>query len=404
MNQPASFSGTVTMYKPAFYALLLCLLFLVCTTWVYPFAPRRNGLAATPPMGWNTWNHFACNYTASTLEQEADALVSSGLKAAGYQYVTIDDCWASARDRNGTIVANPEKFPNGIKAVADYVHHDGLKLGLYTDAGVKTCEGLPGSYGHEQQDASTYASWGIDYVKEDWCYASDLDPRTQYTLMRDALLATGRPIVFSLCDWGTDAPWLWGPTTGNLWRTTDDIADNWESFLFNLDNSSQYASSAAPGAWNDPDMLEVGNGGMTKLEDQAEFSMWAMMAAPLIASNDLMHMPATTRAILTNREVIAVDQDALGIQGNKVADSGTGLQVWSKSLRGGSTNVRAVALFNRSSAAANITVHWSSIGLPATRASVRNLWTHNDAGSFDGSYTANVPSHGVVMLRIASQL
>ncbi|GHO43513.1 alpha-galactosidase D [Ktedonospora formicarum] len=378
-------------------------LFLVATLFLLPMFSHpafalNNGVALTPPMGWNSWNKFGCNVSEALIKQQADAMVSSGLKAAGYQYVNIDDCWQISRDSSGNIVADASKFPSGIKSLADYVHSKGLKLGIYTDAGTATCQGRPGSYNHEQQDANTYASWGIDYVKEDWCNTSGLDPQTQYIKMRDALAQTGRPIVFSICNWGVNSPWAWGPATGNLWRTTGDISNNWNSMLSNLDSSSQHASAAGPGAWNDPDMLEVGNGGMTQTEDTSHFSMWAIMAAPLIAGNDLSAMSSTTLSILTNSEVIAVDQDAAGKQGTKVSDNGAGLQVWSKTLQ--ANGARAVALFNRSGSAANITVNWNTIGLSNASATVRDLWAHADKGSFTGSYTANVPSHGIVMLKI----
>jgi alpha-galactosidase len=358
----------------------------------------NNGLALTPPMGWNSWNKFECAVSQTVVEQEADAMVSSGMAAAGYQYINIDDCWeASSRDSNGNLVADPTRFPNGIKAVADYVHSKGLKLGIYNDAGTATCSGYPGFEGHEQQDANTYASWGIDYIKVDWCNTTGLDPQTQYTLIRNALVNTGRPIVLSLSEWGINSPWIWGPSVANLWRTTGDISDNWSSMLSNLDANAVGASSAGPGGWNDPDMLEVGNGGMTTAQDQAEFSMWAIEAAPLITGNDLTSMSAATASILTNAEVIAVDQDPAGVQGVKVADNGSGLQVWAKRLQG--SNTYAVALLNRNSSAANITVNWSSLGISGS-ASVRDLWAHANLGSFTGSYTTNVPATATVVLKI----
>ncbi len=360
---------------------------------------ENNGLALTPPMGWNNYNHFGCSVGASTIEQQADAMVSSGLKAAGYQYINIDDCWSTkSRDSNGNMVPDPSKYPNGISAVASYVHSKGLKLGLYTDAGTATCSGYPGMYGHEQQDANTFASWGVDYLKVDWCSSTGIDAQTEYTKISNALKSSGRAIVFSLCDWGQSNVWTWGPSVGNLWRTTGDISDNWTSMLSNFDSNAAHASYAGPGGWNDPDMLEVGNGGMSTTEDQSHFSLWAISAAPLILGNDMTNMSASAKAILTNSEVIAVDQDALGVQGTKVADNGNGLQVWSKKLQGGSV---AVVLLNRSGSAANITANWSNIGVSGS-ASVRDLWAHTDLGSFSNSYTANVPSHGVVMLKIGS--
>ncbi len=358
----------------------------------------NNGLSRTPPMGWSSWPKFGCNVDESLIKRQADALIRSGMRDTGYQYVNIDDCWEVSRDNQGQIVADPTRFPDGIKALADYVHQKGLKLGIYTSAGRKTCQGRPGSYGHEQQDANTYASWGIDYVKDDWCDSAGLDAQTQYTKMRDALAHTERPMVFSICEWGVNAPWVWGPRTGNLWRTTPDIEDNWLSMLSNLDSSSQHAAAAGPGHWNDPDFLEVGNGGMMESENRAQLSMWAIMAAPLIAGNDLPTMSSATATTLMNPEVIAVDQDLVGIQGTKVSDNGTGLQVWSKPLH--AQRSRAIALFNRSDAAAKITVTWQEIGLAPGRATVRDLWAHADRGPFTDQYTAAIGAHDVVLLKI----
>lgn len=364
-----------------------------------------NGLARKPPMGWNSWNRYACNISETLIKQQADAMVSSGLKAAGYEYINIDDCWQVSRDSNGNIVADPVRFPSGIAALADYVHSKGLKLGIYTDIGTGTCQNRPGSHGYEVKDANQYAAWGVDYVKVDWCNTPGYDAPSSYAVMRDALLNSGRPIVYSICNWGVQGPWNWGPSTGNLWRTTGDIQDSWSSFTSILDSNALHASAAGPGGWNDPDMLVVGlygnNGvggaGMTDTEYQAHFSLWALMAAPLIMGNDLTNMNQATRDILMNAEVIAVDQDPLGIQGNKVADNNNGLQVWSKKLSG--VGARAVVLFNRSTAPASITVNWSDIGLTGS-ATVRDLWAKANRGSFTNSYTATVPSHGVVMLKI----
>src|SRR5712691_3565878 len=308
-------------------------------------APLDNGLARTPPMGWNSWNHFGCDVSARLIRETADAMVASGMRDAGYRYVVIDDCWQVARDRQGRLVADSARFPGGMKPLADYVHSKGLKFGLYTDAGRQTCQGRPGTYGFEELDARTYAEWGVDYVKEDWCHAEGLDAPTQYAKFRDALAKAGRPIVFSICEWGSHHPWTWGPRTGNLWRTTGDIGDDWASIISRVDLSSQYALTAGPGGWNDPDMLEVGNGGMTDDEYRAHFSLWAVMAAPLIAGNDVRTLAAATRDILENREVLAVDQDSLGAQGTIVWERPPELQVWMKPLQDGS---RAVVLLNRS--------------------------------------------------------
>jgi alpha-galactosidase len=360
-----------------------------------------NGLARTPPMGFNTWNKFACDVSEDLIKGIADAMVSSGMRDAGYQYVVIDDCWQVARDTaTGRIVPDPRRFPSGMRALADYVHSKGLKFGLYTDAGRQTCQRRPGSYQHYEIDTRTYAEWGVDYTKVDWCYAEGLDARAQYTQFRDALLAAGRPIVFSICEWGSHRPWEWAPGVGNLWRTTGDISDRWWSMIRIADASSNHARAAGPGGWNDPDMLEVGNGGMTAEEYRVHFSLWAIMAAPLMAGNDIRTMSDTTREILTNREVIAVDQDPLGVQGWLAAQPSPDLQVWTKPLQDGS---RAVALVNRTEAPAEIAVAWSAIGLRAGPATVRDLWAHADRGRFTDRYAATVPPHGVVMVRVAGR-
>ena len=365
-----------------------------------PAAPLDNGLARTPPMGWNSWNHFGCDVSSRLIRETADALVATGMRDAGYQYVVIDDCWQVARGRDGRLVADSVRFPEGMKALADYVHVRGLKFGLYTDAGRRTCQGRPGTYEHEEVDARTFAAWGVDYVKEDWCYAEGLDAPALYARFRDALARAGRPIVFSICEWGSNRPWEWGPATGNLWRTTGDIADRWSSVLALLDLNAQYALAAGPGAWNDPDMLEVGNGGMTDDEYRAHFSLWALMAAPLMAGNDVRAMSPETRAILLNAEVIAVDQDSLGVQGMLVAENAPDLQVWAKRLAGGS---RAVVLLNRSGLASAMTTTWWRIGLPAGPARVRDLWARADRGTFTEKYSATVPPHGVVMVRVTPE-
>jgi len=356
-----------------------------------------HGLARTPPMGWNSWNHFGCDVSEQLVRETADAIVASGMRDAGYHYVVIDDCWEVARDSSGTLVADSGRFPHGIKALADYVHTRGLGLGIYTDAGSSTCQGRPGTLGHEEQDARTFAAWGVDYVKEDWCHAKGLDAPTQYRRFREALERAGRPIILSLCEWGSNQPWEWAPSIGHLWRTTGDISDKWPSMLANLDVTAQHARAAGPGGWNDPDMLEVGNGGMTDDEYRAHFSLWAILAAPLIAGNDVRSMSATTRDILTNREVIAVDQDSLGVQGMLMGEGPPEHQIWVKPLKDGG---RAVALLNRSSAPGKITAHFNRLGLRADSVRVRDLWDHADRGAFGSQYQATVPAHGVVLVRI----
>ena len=361
-----------------------------------PARSLDNRLARTPPMGWNSWNHFACDVSAQLIRETADAMAKGGMRDAGYQYLVIDDCWQVARDAAGRLVADSVRFPGGMKPLADYVHSKGLKFGLYTDAGRQTCQRRPGTYGSEEIDARTFAEWGVDYVKEDWCNSEGLDAPTQYAKFRDALAKAGRPIVFSICEWGSNRPWEWGPRTGNLWRTTGDIGDRWASMIALLDLNAQYALAAAPGAWNDPDMLEVGNGGMTDDEYRAHFSLWALMAAPLMAGNDVRTMPAATRDILLNKEVLAVDQDSLGVQGMLVQEPVPDLQVWAKLLSDGS---RAVVLFNRSTLQTVITASWRALGLRGP-ARVRDLWAHTDLGTFPTRFMATVPAHGVVMVRV----
>lgn len=371
-----------------------------------------KGLALTPPMGWNTWNKFACNVSDELVRGMADAMVKSGMKDAGYQYIVIDDCWQVSRDARGDIVADPQRFPSGIKALADYVHSLGLKFGIYSDAGTKRCAGRPGGLGHEYQDAIMYASWGVDYLKYDWCNTlPGQDARGSYNNIRQALDASGRPIVLSICEWGKNQPWLWGKEAGgNLWRTTGDIQDRWagkkewspgnccsNGMLDIVDENAELNGVAGPGHWNDPDMLEVGNGGMTTTEYRSHFSMWAIMAAPLIAGNDLRSMTPEIRDILTNKEVIAIDQDPMGRQGRRVWKDGD-LEVWGKQLKDGG---RGVVLLNRGSAQHEITVTWEQMGYPAhLSAAVRDLWGHKDLGKFTGKFSAPVESHAVVMVRV----
>ena len=369
-----------------------------------------NGVALMPPMGWNSWNKFACNVSEDLIKSMADGMVSSGMKDAGYQYVVIDDCWQVSRDADGIIVADATRFPSGIKALADYVHSKGLKFGIYSDAGEKTCAGRPGSMGHEYQDALTYAKWGVDYLKYDWCNTGKRNAEEAYSTMRDALKAAGRPIVFSICEWGTAKPWMWAKEVGNLWRTTSDISDKWsgakkwpdgtccEFGMLNIvDLQVGLESFAGPGHWNDPDMLEVGNGGMTTPEYRAHFSLWCVLAAPLMAGNDLRSMKPEIKEILTNKEVIALNQDALGREGSRVWKDGD-REVWSKQLKDGS---RAVLLLNRSGSEAEIAVPWEAIGYPGDiSASVRDLWAHKDLGKFTAKFGTKVESHGVVVVTV----
>ncbi len=382
-----------------FRHLMIVVLFVLGLVSVNGLAVAQSAsasLAQTPPMGWNSWNKFACNVSEQLIRETADAMVGTGMQAAGYKYVNIDDCWQVSRDAQGTIVADPSRFSSGIKALADYVHSKGLKLGVYTDAGTLTCQKRPGSLGHELQDAKTYAAWGVDYVKIDWCHAEGLDPEVQYAKFRDALAQSGRPIVFSICNWGVKAPWTWGPTTGNLWRTTGDINDTWDRMSVIGFSQNGLEKFAGPGHWNDPDMLEVGNGGMTPDEYRVHMALWALLAAPLLAGNDLRSMTPETREMLTNSEVIAVDQDAKGVQGHRLWDEGP-LEIWAKRLADGS---EAVGLFNRSESELKITFDFKAIGIRG-QAKLRDLWLHKDVGVAEDSYTATVPKHGVVMLRVS---
>jgi len=352
-------------------------------------------------MGWNTFNYFGCAYDANVILEIADAMVNSGMQAAGYEYLNLDDCWmARERDADGNLVPDPEKFPNGIQPVIDYIHGKGLKIGVYLDRGSQTCAGYPGSYGYEEQDAQSLAAWGFDYLKYDNCdhVGKIID---DFTTMHDALIATGRPIVFSMCTWGFPGSYFVGLDLVHMWRTTSDIQDNWKSVMTIMGANNAFAAYAGPGHWNDPDMLEVGNGGMTDTEYKTHFTLWALMAAPLIAGNDLRNMSESTRDILTAPEVIAINQDELGYQGKRVAGYPKSHQVWAKVLWG--ENVRAVALFNSTEEPADITVHWDKIGLPAGSAKVRDLWERVDLGEFFDAFTAtNIPPHGVVLVKIVS--
>jgi alpha-galactosidase len=382
----------------------------VALTTAAPAAAEGNGLALTPPMGFNDWNAFKCNVSASLIEQTADTMVSSGMAKAGYKYVNIDDCWlSSARAADGSLVADPTKFPDGIKAVADYVHARGLKLGIYEDAGTMTCAGYPGSLGHEQQDAATFASWGVDYLKYDQCNIpfdnypgmthQQIDTQL-YTTMSKALKATGRPIVFSMCN-GTDSeahPWLWGAPVSNLWRTTTDIQDSFSSMAALVAQNAQLAQYAKPGAWNDPDMLEIGNGGMTNAEYRSEMSLWSEMAAPLISGTDLTNASAATLKIYTNKDVIAIDQDKLGKQG-RLLSSTNGHDVFAKPLANGDV---AVALFNASDSASTISTSAQAVGLPHDSVySAKDLWSKKVTESA-GRIGAYVPAHATVMYRVSA--
>lgn len=350
-------------------------------------------LAATPPMGWNSWNRYHCDISEQLIRETADAMVESGMRDAGYVYLNIDDCWQISRDESGRIVTDPDRFPGDMKDLADYVHSKGLKFGLYTCAGTMTCQQRPGSHDHETIDAQTYAEWGVDYIKVDWCFTDGLDARTAYATMRDALLAAGRPIVFSICNWGVDQPHVWGPETGQLWRTTMDITDLFGSMLSNFNHTQHLGAYAGIGRWNDPDMLEVGNGFMTEAEYRSHMSLWAIIAAPLIAGNDLRSMDDATRAILLNTEVIAVDQDPLGLAGMKISEG-----VWARPLA--REGLRAVVFFNPGKKPVTRRIAWRDLGLQETPALVRDLWKHDDLGSFEAGFEVEVGKHESVMITV----
>ena len=394
---------------------LTCLFIFILTLPL--FAQKFNGLALTPPMGWNTWNKFSCEVSEKLIRETADALVSSGMKEAGYQYIVIDDCWHGQRDHLGFIQPDPQRFPSGIKALADYIHSKGLKFGIYSDAGWKTCGGRPGSRGHEYQDALKYAEWGVDYLKYDWCNTEGLKAEGAYLTMRDALYAAGRPIVFSLCEWGNDKPWIWGKTIGHLWRTTGDISavfdgvvdhGTWKSWgvLQILDMQNGLRSHAGPDHWNDPDMMEVGNG-MSVNEDRAHFTMWCMLAAPLMAGNDLQNMSRETLQILTNKEVISIDQDSLGVQGFKYSAQDN-IEIWFKPLSAGQW---AICFLNRGTAVKNIEFPWSEHTVSDSLSrrdiyfkqqvfTIRDLWSKKDLGTTKKKFNRQLAGHDVILLKL----
>ena len=349
-------------------------------------AQKFEQLAKTPPMGWNSWNKFGCNVSEVMIMGIADAMVSSGMKDAGYQYIVIDDCWQVSRDETGEIVVDKDRFPHGMKYVADYVHSKGLKFGIYSCAGSRTCAGRPGGLGHEYQDARTYAAYGVDYLKYDWCNSSTQEAKSSYANMRDALYKAGRPIVFSLCEWGQNKPWEWASTVGQLWRTTGDISDNWNSMIGIFDKQKDLARYAGPSGWNDPDMLEVGNGGMTFEEYKTHFSLWCMLAAPLLAGNDLATITPETKSILMNKEMIAVNQDTLGVQATCYRDNGD-YQIWVKGL---SNNEKAICLLNKGDEKKTVLVDVSL--LAQIRTMNRRFRPPTGAAGFGGGFGAAAPA------------
>lgn len=395
---------------------LACLAFVASTALLAqekaaPLSPMSHA-AALPPMGWNSWNHFAGHVTDADVRSAADMLVSTGMRDAGYIYVNVDDTWQGKRDAQGVIHTN-ERFPD-MKALGDYIHSKGLKFGIYSSPGPKTCGGYAGSLGHEAQDAKTYAAWGVDFLKYDLCSYQDLMIQAQkehpedagiknrmmiaaYKKMGDALKATGRPIVYSLCQYGLDQPWKWGPSVGaSMWRTTDDIDDSYGRMIAIGFSQAGLSKYAGPGHWNDPDMLEVGNGKMTANEYRTHMSLWVLLAAPLLAGNDLSRMSGVDKSILMNRDAIAIDQDPLGKQGDRLYESGD-LDVWTKPLSGGRV---AVGLFNRSWSTRDISVDLAQIGFK-NGGNVRDVWKDKDLGHRSGVFTDTVLTHGVTLLIVS---
>jgi len=383
------------------------------------YSQKFETLADTPAMGWNSWNKFGCEITEEIVRGVADAMVETGLRDAGYIYLNIDDCWHGERDSLGFIQSDPVKFPSGIKALTNYIHSKGLKAGIYSDAGRKTCGGRPGSFGHEYQDALQYAKWGIDYLKYDWCETENINPVGAYNLMRDALYSTGRPVYFSMCEWGSSKPWEWAANTGHSWRTTGDICNifdgiqqypGWSALgvMQILDLQEGLRKYAGPGHWNDPDMLEVGNG-MSVNQDRAHFTMWCMLAAPLILGNDIRSMSQETKDILLNREVIAIDQDGLGVQGLRYAVKDS-LQFWFKPLTGGDW---AFCILNRSRTDKEYTIDWQDFNFTDTLSvrstsfdsqvyNIRNLWANQAEGNTAKNKKVVIPAQDVLLYRLIS--
>lgn len=382
-------------------------------------AQKFGGLANRPPLGWNSWNTFATDINEQLVKDMADLFVKSGLKEAGYEYIVLDDGWmAKERDAQGNLIADPIKFPSGMKAVADYVHGKGLKFGLYNCAGSKTCAGYPGSRGHEYQDARLYASWGVDFLKYDWCGAGKMNAEEAYVTMRDALYAAKRPMVFSICEWGDNQPWNWAAPVGHAWRITGDIANCWNceeghgswsswGVLRILDMRKGIRKASGPGHWNDFDMMEVGNG-MSAGEDRAHFALWSMMASPLIMGNDLRKASRETMDILENKEVIAVNQDSLGIQALRALDVNGQLDMWVKPLSNGDW---AVCFLNRSELPYHLEFDWNehritdditgrSIETKGTGYQLRDLYQHKNIGTTREALKAVIPMHDVLMLRL----
>jgi alpha-galactosidase len=370
-----------------------------------PVIALAGDLLPTPPMGWNSWNTFKTRIDQKLIESTADAMVANGMRDAGYVYINLDDGWsAKQRDAAGNLVGDPQRFPGGMKALGDYLHQHGFKFGIYNCAGTETCAGYPGGRDHERQDAQTYAAWGVDYLKYDWCNTQGLAAPEAYKKMHDALAATERPIVLSICEWGGSRPWTWAKGIGQLWRTTGDIGPSWdgkeqwhEGWKVVLDNQAELAPYAGPGHWNDPDMLEVGNDGLSLPESRAHFSLWCMLAAPLIAGNDVRNMSAEVRGILTNHQVIAVDQDSLGKQATRFRMD-VNSEVWVKELSDGQW---AVCLLNTSASSARLKLAWGDLPFVGTRSyQVHDVWGNRELENTKTDFEGDVGSHDVMLLRL----
>lgn len=383
------------------------LIVLLCFVLNQVKGQKFENLAERPPMGWNSWNKFGCEINEKIVKEVADAMAGNGMKAAGYEYIVVDDCWQIGRDSLGNILADPQRFPSGMKSLVDYVHAKGLKFGIYSDAGTATCQGRPGSRGYEFQDARTYASWNVDYLKYDWCYHGKQNAEASYTTMRDAIYKAGRPMVLSICEWGTNKPWEWGKNVGHLWRTTEDIINcfdcknNWGGLgvLQIIDLHTEIGDYSGPGHWNDPDMLEIGNGVLTPAQERLHLSMWAMFSAPLMAGNDIRNMSSETLKLLTNQEVLEIDQDKLGISAIRWMKYGD-LEIWFKPL---SDNNYAYCFINRSNQPINI-----NQDLKATirkfkvdgSYKIRDLWKHKDIGTTKENVVGVIPPHDALMLKL----
>jgi len=393
---------------------LFCFIIISLVLLLQPIGLKAldDGLARTPPMGWNSWNTFGVNIDEKLIKETIDVMIKNGMKDAGYEYIVLDDGWeAKERDKNGKIIPDPKRFPSGMKALGDYIHSKGFKFGIHNDAGNRTCADYPGGRGHEFEDARAYASWGVDYIKYDWCNTGTANAEETFKTMGAALKATGRPIVFSICEWGSNEPWLWGKDVGHLWRTTGDIIDcydcqavyslGWKHILDAQVGLEQYAG---PGHWNDPDMMEVGNKGLTLAESRAHFTLWCILAAPLMAGNDVRNMSDEIRDIMINKEVIAIDQDPLGKQGYQMMDH-PGKEIWVKEL---SKNQWAVCFHNTDKVPLKMKITWDHLWILKGKYSkykVRDIWNKKDMGTIDiqkqdnEDFVKEIAPHDVLLLK-----